>query len=244
VKLNDILDRMLQPSGDYVSGTADLAGLTGPKYTGFRYGISIGKRLDDGIIDTIRHGPTLEYYTLYRQVNEDLAALTEKIRVELHKINIDSVAIEPTFSAEESQMPRYLETLTVDLSHKMVATRAGLGWIGKTDLFISKKFGPRLRLVSLLLDKNPEKIGVPIGRSFCGICEICVQKCPAHAANGKPWNTHVHRDEFFDAHKCRAQCAEFGRERLGMDVRVCGICISVCPVGRTMPDAVYKLSVT
>ena len=48
-----------------------------------------------------------------------------------------------------------LKVKIVDISHKMVATRAGLGWIGKADLFISSRFGPRLRLVSILINKKP-----------------------------------------------------------------------------------------
>ena len=36
------------------------------------------------------------------------------------------------------QFDKSLPNLRYDISHKMVATRAGLGWIGKTDLFVSK----------------------------------------------------------------------------------------------------------
>jgi len=38
--------------------------------------------------------------------------------------------------------------------------------------------------------------------------------------------------EFFDPLKCRVQCAEFGRSALGMDARLCGICVAACPVGK------------
>ena len=61
----------------------------------------------------------------------------------------------------------------------MVATRAGLEWIGKTDLLITKKFGPRLRLTSILLKDRviPESKHIDISR--CGTCNICVEICPA-----------------------------------------------------------------
>jgi epoxyqueuosine reductase QueG len=113
----------------------------------------------------------------------------------------------------------------------MVATRAGLGWIGKTDLLISKDFGPRLRLVSLLLKQKPECESMPVDKSRCGKCTVCVEKCPARAANGKLWNVHVHRDDFFDARKCREKCGELAMERLHVSVRICGMCVAVCPVG-------------
>jgi epoxyqueuosine reductase QueG len=59
-----------------------------------------------------------------------------------------------------------------------------------------------------------------------------VDICPAKAASGKSWDITVEREEFFDAWKCRDQCAEFGRTRLGMDARICGICVAACPIGR------------
>ncbi|OFY64528.1 MAG: hypothetical protein A2V64_08625 [Bacteroidetes bacterium RBG_13_43_22] len=69
---------------------------------------------------------------------------------------MESIAIDPTVTAgTEAYNDEYLRTLTVDISHKMVATRAGLGWIGKSDLLISREFGPRLRLVSMLLNQDP-----------------------------------------------------------------------------------------
>ena len=114
----------------------------------------------------------------------------------------------------------------------MVATRAGLGWIGKTDLFISKKFGPRLRLVSILLKTPVKAKSKPVDTSRCGKCSICVDICPAKAANGQLWNIITDRNKFYDPWKCRNQCAEFGRIKLGQDARVCGICVSACPVGK------------
>jgi epoxyqueuosine reductase QueG len=72
----------------------------------------------------------------------------------------------------------------------------------------------------------------PVNISRCGNCNICVDICPAKAANGKLWDITVDREEFFDPWKCRNQCAEFGRVRLGMDARICGICVAACPVGQ------------
>ena len=51
---------------------------------------------------------------------------------DLLKIGIDSVAIKPTSAINSKAAKLHYPTLTYDLSHKMVATRAGLGWIGKT----------------------------------------------------------------------------------------------------------------
>lgn len=141
------------------------------------------------------------------------------------------IAVEPTVSTAALDA-KYAVSLRTDLSHKMVATRAGLGWIGKTALFISERFGPRLRLVTILTT-TPIRYGrTPVNHSLCGACRLCVEACPASAATGQLWDFTLDRDIFFNAHKCREMCHEFGKSRLHEDARICGICISVCPVGK------------
>ena len=230
----DLLRNNLYPEDEFIFGIADLTGLVDQKFGEFQYGISIGKKLNDGILDPVHNGPTLEYYNHYHQINKELAAHSAKIKAELKKAGIDSMSIEPTVypGSKELERPAYINHLTAELSHKMVATRAGLGWIGKTDLFISKKFGPRLRLVSLLINQKPEQISVPIEKSLCGNCRVCVESCPAQAATGELWKVGIHRDQFFDPFKCRNMCAELAKKLLNIDKRICGICVSVCPIGK------------
>jgi len=230
--MKSILQNKFLLDDTFLVGTADLNGLIDKKYANYQYGISIGKKLDDKIIDPIANGPTLDYYDYYNWINNELAEKALIIKKELQKINIDSIIIKPTVSTSSNEFKDYLKNLTVDISHKMIATRAGLGWIGKTDLFISTRFGPRLRLVSILIDKKPDIFFTPIDKSRCGKCKICVEKCPAQAATGELWNINVHRDTFFDAHKCREKCGQLARERLNVDKRICGICVSVCPIGK------------
>jgi len=226
-----IIEKHLKPEDDFIYGFADLHGLLNPEFSKYPFGISIGKRLDDSILDRILDGPTLEYFEHYNNINRELAEITFGIQKDLKTIDIDSIPIKPTISLKSAGYKKYLNSLSYDISHKMVATRAGLGWIGKTDLLVSRKFGPRLRLVTILLDHSPGKISVPIEKSHCGKCNICVEKCPARAANGKIWNIEVHRDQFFNAFRCREKCGELARQRLNVDERICGLCVSVCPVG-------------
>ena len=230
--IKNIIEKHLVPSHEYVYGFADLRGLLPEKYSGYEYGMSIGKKLDDTVIDKLANGPTLEYYKHYNDVNRDLANLTANISTDLSKNDIHSLPVVPTISVGSKEYARYMKSLSYDISHKMVATRAGLGWIGKTDLLISYAVGPRLRLVTILLNKDPGCFEVPVGQSKCGDCNICVSKCPAHAANGLLWDINTHRDQFFDAFKCREKCGELAKYLLDVDERICGLCVSVCPKGK------------
>jgi epoxyqueuosine reductase len=232
--IKELLTYHLTPADQYISGLADLTGLLDPKFGTYRTGISIGRKLDDRIVDALTEGPTLEYYDHYRQINQELNETARRIRDDLQEQGIDAIVIKPTVSTGSKEFEESMATLTVDVSHKMVATRAGLGWIGKTDLLVSRAFGPRLRLVSLLIDRELNGlVGSvrPIEQSRCGTCTICVDQCPAQAANGLSWNSDLHRDAFFDAHKCRDMCAELASQRLNVDERICGLCVSVCPFG-------------
>jgi epoxyqueuosine reductase len=224
--IQKILKSHLIPTNNYIYGFADLTGLLHKKFEGYSYGISIGRKLDDKIIDGIRNGPTLEYFHLYEDINKQLQAVSKQITCNLNEAGIGALAIVPTNHVTHQYPPN----LRYEISHKMVATRAGLGWIGKTDLFISSKFGARLRLVSILTDKEvlPEK--KPMTKSRCGNCTICVERCPAKAATGQPWDINTDRDIYFDAFRCREKCGEFGRTLLNIDRRICGICVAVCPI--------------
>jgi epoxyqueuosine reductase QueG len=229
-EIHKVLQKHLVPETEYIYGFADMTSLLDDHFGNFHFGISIGKKLDARIVNGILGGPTLEYYQHYRLINYKLAKLTAAISYDLKNIGVDSICAEPTVSTHELDTV-YADNLTTMLSHKMVATRAGLGWIGKSDLFVSRAFGPRLRLVSILTNTPLDIEAEPIEKSRCGNCKICMDRCPAGAINGKLWDISVKRDEFFDAFKCRAKCKELGEKNLKMNVRVCGICIAVCPFG-------------
>jgi len=228
-----IIEHNLFPLSDFIYGFADLRGLLGEEFINYPVGISIGKKLNERILDSIEIGPTQEYYEHYRAMNLCLQKITAGICSDLREQGISCTEVSPTVVMTSEEFSPYAKDLRYKFSHKMTGTRAGLGWIGKTDLFVSKVFGPRLRLVSILLEDMVPDTGKPIIKSRCGNCEICVVKCPVNASNGLPWDIHTDRDVFFDAHKCREQCGKFGLDLFQNETRICGICVSVCPLGKS-----------
>jgi epoxyqueuosine reductase QueG len=216
---------------DYIIGYSYLEGLVPKKYKSLVYGITIGVCLDDKIMNKVAGGPTSEYLKHYHNMNSTLNKIAFDIRdlIRDHRRRAE-VILATLETSEEENYPNYLETLSVDFSHKIAATRSGLGWIGKTALFVSPIYGPRLRLVTVLTTMKFDT-GEPVKTSLCGQCDICVTRCPAGAANGKLWAPNLNRDDFFNAHACRNMAKELTRTRLKKDETVCGICVAVCPLG-------------
>ncbi len=114
------------------------------------------------------------------------------------------------------------------LTHKMAATLAGLGWIGRNGLLINPEYGPRLSLATVLTDA-PLEPGSPVARSKCGPCTLCSDFCPSHAIAGLDWSWREPYIELVKTNKC---AAHKGRARATKGKPNCGLCISICPYGR------------
>jgi epoxyqueuosine reductase QueG len=118
-------------------------------------------------------------------------------------------------------------TLSMPVQHKTIATRAGLGWIGKSALLITEECGPAVRLGSVLTDAELET-GEPVDTSRCGKCQKCVDNCPANAIKGHNWQVGNPRNVIYDAFACRDMARSLSSEQ-GIVSTICGICINVCP---------------
>jgi epoxyqueuosine reductase len=218
-------------SGTYVWGFAGLPDPMPEKYKNYPGAVSIARKMDSPIMDGITQGPTREYFDLYLQVNQELNTLVIKITEVFGLHGIPALPLKATVSDSELEGTDYSKTLRTEFSHKMAACRAGLGWIGKTDLLVTRAFGPRVRLAAVLFDAD-FVYGKPVTESKCGSCRICVDACPAGAATGQSWHTGLDRDEFYNPFTCREMCKKLSAQRLGEDISICGICVSVCPWGK------------
>lgn len=207
-------------------GYADVSDLSYAVMGGLTKAISIAVALNPSIIREISKGPTIKYYQEYNRANNLLADLcvhaVEILETKGHK----AVALQPTIKVVD------LNKIDANLPHKTVATKAGLGWIGKSALLITKKYGPAVRLATVLTDAGLD-IAEPVEQSMCGDCRQCVDHCPAKAIKGNNWQLGAARDSIYDAFSCCETAINLS-QRAGIQsplgrVVICGICINVCP---------------
>lgn len=66
-------------------------------------------------------------------------------------------------------------------SIRYLAVGAGLGEIGWSKVFLSKKFGPRCRLGCIITDAVLEPDEMVESGSICNKCGACVRRCPGNA---------------------------------------------------------------
>ncbi len=187
---------------------------------GLKYAISFSIPLSSAIVDGIDGEPTHTYFHHYRTVNALIDNLALKAGLILGGNGYKYVPIPASQSVNGMQGV---------FSHKYAATLSGLGSIGKSGLFLSKKYGPRVRLGTILTDYEFEIENV-FEESPCGDCRACVSACPAMAITGELWQAGDAREKIIDAKAC-SDYMKKNFQHIGRGV-VCGICMKVCPKGK------------
>jgi len=187
-------------------------------------GISIAVKYPDDVIRGIKDFPTQEYCNWYDSLNERLDMLVTLGAETLQSLGYKAIALTRAHVGMKNEDSR-------KLPHKTVATRSGLGWIGKCALLLTEEYGSMIRLSSILTDA-PLDTAEPVNNSKCGDCMICTKECPAGAVSGKLWNVSMKREDFFNAPVCRLKARERAKQGFGGEVTICGKCIEVCPYTR------------
>lgn len=189
----------------------------------YAYAVSIAKKLDDGIINTIIDGPTPEYAGHYRDVNAALDAISARTAVWITEKGYKARAIPASHIADD-------DNLLGNISHKAVARMAGIGWQGKSLLIVSPEYGPRIRLATILTDM-PLSADGPVGNR-CGRCMECVKACPASAIKNISTDSRYEtREDAIYLNRCFNKVSEF-KARPGIGALICGVCVKICPFGK------------
>lgn len=217
-------ERRLKSWGASFVGVSRIGDKLPDSLTELEYAVTVGVRLSDFIIDQITDKPTYTYFHHYRTVNTLIDQITLKGMLLIQDNGYKALAVPASQTVNDVK-----DSYSGIFQHKTAAVRAGLGWVGKSGLFISSRYGPRVRLGTILTNMK-----VPfedrIMQSKCGECRKCIVSCPAMALTGNYWEEGCKRSRIVDAKACsdymKANFKHIGRGS------VCGICVKVCPVGR------------
>ena len=203
-------------SGFDLCGVADTSGLRAdflldPRTRDrFGFAVSLGKRLNDAVLDDIDDRPTPLYFHHYRQTNAflDRGALLLADHIQRSGYATLPIAASQIIDWEKQR---------AHLSHKHLGRAAGLGWLGRNNLLVNAALGARFRLVTVLTDMPLEADG-PTAED-CGACRACLAVCPAGAIRD--------RREDFDHLACFEKLKEFQKQRL-VSQFICGVCVKAC----------------
>ncbi|UCC92752.1 MAG: epoxyqueuosine reductase [Thermoplasmata archaeon] len=220
-ELEEALVNVLTGQGAVMVGFADIADLPAQSRQYMDSALWFAVALDPRIVRDIENGPTKLYEIEYRKKNEILSKLTRQATKVIRSFGFEARPRQPTDEDID-----WIDLVT-PLPHKTVATRAGVGWIGKCGLLVTEEYGSAIRMAVVLTDASFTWTQ-PIGYSMCGDCEECVVHCPAGAPTGEDWIKGMEREEYYDAHKCHEHIIDTIKAK-GLSAKVCGVCIAVCP---------------
>jgi epoxyqueuosine reductase len=223
---------------------------------GARSVVAMAKRIPLPIVKSI---PSVYYGRFgYHDLNAHLRELTYNVSVFIEDLGFEAFPLDPSVDDKAREVlilqeePEPKIKILGDFSHRHAVIAAGLGEFAASSMVVVPKFGPRVRVVSVITTAPIEPSPLLEGKAKFNICQPeacglqCVKKCPAKALPG---------DGTIDHFKCRnyrnpgAYTLEYFKEIAESKIRrgpasggaggrptppvgqTCGICIKVCPIG-------------
>jgi epoxyqueuosine reductase len=126
-------------------------------------------------------------------------------------------------------------TDSAPILEREIASRAGLGWIGKNACLINPSRGSAFLLAELFID-IPLQPDQPFSHDRCGTCHRCVDACPTGC---------IQDDRTIDSSRCisyltienRGNIPDHLRLPIGKWLFGCDVCQTVCPWNRINQDS-------
>lgn len=220
MNLKDKIENKLKKQGVDFVHCLDISDLPEQQRSVYSNAILFGIALTPAYIQEVR--TTSQYVKKMIQSGE-----IQYDEFHLTELKTDRLADELAFFIEESgnkaqsQSEKNLEKIgnynqenrSTSLPHKILAGRAGMGWIGKNNLLVTMQFGCAISMCAVLTNASLPTIKSEVLQSKCGTCNRCVEVCDASALTGRNWDCSTQRDDIIDVFRC-STCIE---------------CMMVCP---------------
>jgi epoxyqueuosine reductase QueG len=165
--------------------------------------------LSRGVVETCVTAPTRIYSYHYRVVNAALDNIACRVASFLESRGHVTLAV------PASQIVDW-EIVMGAVSHQRLAQLAGLGFVGRHNLLVTRQFGAAVRLVSVFTDAPLEPDEPAEGH--CGECRACRSACPAGAIGESPAD--------WDRTRCVEKLREF--KKTVTNQLICGVCVRAC----------------
>lgn len=211
----DELEKYLLSLGVSKVGYANVTGLAN-EFVNLPYGISLVLKLPKETIYLVENEEYEEYWNSFHGKIAELTTMALKGEEFIKSKGHDAFAL--TMQRNECDMEKLLSILP----YKTIATKSGLGWIGRSALFVTPEYGSAVVLGAILTDM-PLEFGNPITDSQCDDCENCQKACPVNAINPQKWNDRLNRNDIIDIEACSEYIIDQYKNGLG-----CTKCMSEC----------------
>ncbi|MFW9844322.1 MAG: hypothetical protein ACFFEV_07090 [Candidatus Thorarchaeota archaeon] len=180
--------------------------------------ICIGIAYRDPFIDYIDNNQTgeidyplwNEYAREYDRINQVLNRIAPAIAS-----HFNGIALKATIGGMKGEVEHVWEYWPLVISHRVVAENSGVGWRGKNQLIIHKRFSCAIRFASVITSL-PLQHGERM-ESQCGDCTACEDAC----------GFIRHRNILSDYRENCHRYIQFLKSK-GIEKDICGKCIKAC----------------
>jgi epoxyqueuosine reductase QueG len=201
-----------------------LAGVSDGSFTRLMRGgsvISIAYAYRPYAIEAIAHGAEGNWdrdrWNIYSRAYARLNGALNETSAIIAK-EIGGIAIPATIEGVAGKIDTVEEYYATRVSHRVAAELSGVGWRGRNELIVNPRYGPAIRLASVLTTTPITR--TPPSTQDCGDCHACLDACKFLQHKDKPDNY-------------REQCRRY-LAYLALEDEVCGKCIKAC-----MKDGAY-----
>lgn len=237
-EIGSFLEQKAQESNraDLLYGFADATNVAVVEEDGtaLNRAISIACALDPASVASLSSGVTREYRDECDAAVEFLDALSLELIEDLrakgyHAASLGDPSLKVRLLSQKHESDVY-ENASSPLfpTHRVFAAHAGLGWVGKNGLIITKHYGPAVMLATVFTDA-PLDCARQVFLSRCGRCQECAEACPVDAIKISNRASLDEVESMVDLDLCAEECHRQTLAHFGEAIDVCGICIYACP---------------